>query len=105
MSYWLEDVDVNGTRTMHGPVSVSAGTSATQAESDATASETRMLNQMNQAQPPTPGSQESHMVETLPRYSTPTSAQMQKQFELAAHPAVKIHVQHEGWYRVPSRIW
>ena len=21
-SYWLEDVDVNGTRTMHGPVSV-----------------------------------------------------------------------------------
>ena len=24
-SYWLEDIDVNGTRTMHGPVSADAG--------------------------------------------------------------------------------
>ena len=100
-AYWLEDVDVNGTRTMHGPVSVSAGTTtATQAESEATASETRMLSQMNQALPPTPGSQESHMVETWPAATAPTPRQIQKQFELAAHPAVKIYVRHEGWYRV-----
>jgi uncharacterized repeat protein (TIGR01451 family) len=96
-SYWLEDIDVNGTRTMHGPVSVSAGM---QAGSEATASETRMLSQMNQAQPPTPGSQESHTVETLPLASAPTPSQIQKQYELAAHPAVKIYVRHEGWYRV-----
>jgi uncharacterized repeat protein (TIGR01451 family) len=108
-SYWLEDIDVNGTRTMHGPVSVSAGAmsvatsgamSGAQAASDATASETRMLSQMNQAQPPTPGSQESHMVETVPPASAPTASQIQKQFELAAHPAVKIYVRREGWYRV-----
>ena len=74
--------------------------SGMQAESDVTASETRMLSQMNQAQPPTPGSQESHLVETLPAASAPTRGQIQKQFELAAHPAVKIYVRHEGWYRV-----
>ena len=59
-----------------------------------------MLSQMNQALPPTPGSQESHTVETLPLASAPTPSQIQKQFELAAHPAVKIYVRHEGWYRV-----
>ena len=96
-SYWLEDIDVNGTRTMHGPVSVSAGMPA---GSDGSASETRMLSQMNQAQPPAPGSQESHTVETLPLASAPTTSQIQKQYELAAHPAVKIYVRHEGWYRV-----
>ncbi len=95
-SYWLEDIDVNGTRTMHGPVSVSAVSTAT----DTPASETRMLSQMNQALPPMPGSQESHMVETLPLAAAPTAGQIQKQFELAAHPAVKIYVRQEGWYRV-----
>jgi uncharacterized repeat protein (TIGR01451 family) len=96
-SYWLEDIDVNGTRTMHGPVSASSGT---QPMPDASASETRMLSQMNQSVPPTPGSQESHLLEALPQDSTPTPIQVQKQFELAAHPAVKIFVRHEGWYRV-----
>ena len=94
-SYWLEDVDINGTRTMHGPVSVSNSTN-----SDVTAPEARMLNQMNQAQPPTPGSQLSHIVESFAQVSKPTSAQWQKQFELAAHPAVKIHVQQEGWHSI-----
>lgn len=96
-SYWLEDIDVNGTRTLHGPVLASAGPFAA---SDATASETRMLTQINQALPSTPGSQESHTVETWPATSAPTPSQIQKQFELAAHPAIKILVQHEGWYQV-----
>jgi len=100
-AYWLEDIDVNGTRTMHGPVSVSAGMAGdVQAGSDLSASETRMLSQINQALPPAPGSQESRMVETLPLAAAPTPGQIQKQFDLAAHPAVKIYVRQEGWYRV-----
>ncbi len=99
-SYWLEDIDVNGTRTMHGPISVSASASGAAQSSDATASETHMLSQLNQAVPPVPGSQDGHMVEALPPTSAVTPAQIQKQFELAAHPAVKIYVRHEGWYRV-----
>ena len=103
--YWLEDVDVNGTRTMHGPVSVATGNGAgvsenAQAESETSASETRMLSQVNQAVPPTPASQQSHVVETMPTVSEPTAGQIERQFELAAHPAVKIYVGHEGWYQV-----
>jgi len=96
-SYWLEDVDVNGTRTLHGPTSVTGGILSA---SDATASESRMMSQMNQATPPPAGSQESHLVESFAVPSSATQAQVQKQFELAAHPAVKIGVRHEGWYRV-----
>ena len=100
-AYWLEDIDVNGTRTMHGPVSASAAVAGdVQVASDLSASETRMLSQINQALPPTPGSQESRMVETLPLAVPPAPGQIQKQFELAAHPAVKIYVRQEGWYRV-----
>jgi len=100
-SYWLEDIDVNGTRTMHGPVAVSAGASGdVSAGGEVSASETRMLSQMNQALPATPGSQESHVVETVPLASAASPGQIQKQFELAARPAVKIYVRHEGWYQV-----
>jgi uncharacterized repeat protein (TIGR01451 family) len=98
-AYWLEDIDVNGARAMHGPVT--AGVSAgVQAGSDAAVAETRTLSQMNQALPASPGSEASHRVETLPMAAVRTPMQMQKQFELAAHLAVKIYVQHEGWYRV-----
>ena len=96
-SYWLEDVDVNGTRTMHGPVSASA---EAQSVSEAPAAATRMLSQLNQAQPPTTGSQESHIVEAVTAASGATPGQLRKQFELAANPAVKIYVRREGWYRV-----
>ena len=97
VSYWLEDIDVNGTRTMHGPVSIQA---EARLGSDLSASETRMLSQLSQAQAAPPGSQQSHMVEALPQVSAPTSSQIQKQFELAARPGVKILLQHEGWHRV-----
>ena len=96
-SYWLEDIDLNGTRTMHGPVSVQAGL---QPGSDATAAETRMFSQLSQALPPAASTQESHFVEAMPPQSVPTPTQIQKQFDLAAHLAVKILVRQEGWYRV-----
>jgi len=96
-SYWLEDIDVNGTRTMHGPVSPST---AVQAADTTAASETRMMSQMNQAVPTTPRTQESHPVEYYPPAPVPTQSQIQKQFELASHPAVKIYVKREGWHRV-----
>jgi uncharacterized repeat protein (TIGR01451 family) len=96
-SYWLEDIDVNGTRIMHGPVSASPGA---RPPSDASAAETRMFSQLNRAQPAAPGSQGSHFVETLPLVGPPTIHQVQKQFDLASRPAVKLFVQHEGWHRI-----
>jgi uncharacterized repeat protein (TIGR01451 family) len=99
--YWLEDVDVNGTRTMHGPVAVETvanASSADQSASESAAAQTLMLSQLNQAQPAAGAG--SHPVEYLPAASVPTTTQMQQQFNLAAHPAVKILVRHEGWYSV-----
>ena len=95
--YWLEDVDVNGTQTMHGPVPVET---AAQPGSDAAVSQARLLNQVNQAQPAARSTIESHVVESVPALATPTASQLQKQFDLAAHPAIKILVTHEGWYSV-----
>lgn len=94
-SYWLEDIDVNGARTIHGPVS--AGTS-TASVADAPLAQARMLNQLNQAPPS--GNQDSHVIEFRRPPGTPTREQIRKQFELAAHPAVQIYVKNEGWYRV-----
>jgi uncharacterized repeat protein (TIGR01451 family) len=96
-SYLLEDIDVNGTRTMHGPISVQPGASE---EGDLSAVQTRLLSQLNQAPPATTNSEMSHVVEPVPAQSSPTQSQIQAQFALAANPAVKIFVQREGWYSV-----
>jgi len=95
-NYWLEDVEVNGTRTVHGPVSASG----TQTSSEATPAESRMLSQMNQAQPVASGSQESQTVESFAATDSVAPWQIEKQYELASHSAIKISVRHEGWYRV-----
>jgi uncharacterized repeat protein (TIGR01451 family) len=97
-SYWLEDVDVNGTRELHGPVTPQNSSNASaNAETSASAV---MLSQINQSQPSASFSEDSHSVESaLPEFA-PTSRQQQKQFELAAHSAVKIFVKHEAWHRI-----
>jgi uncharacterized repeat protein (TIGR01451 family) len=95
-SYWLEDIDVNGARTMHGPVSAMGA----QPANDSPVAEARMLNQLNQALPVAAGSQVSNIREYLPITSAPRSWQIAKQFELAEHSAIKINVRHEGWYRI-----
>jgi uncharacterized repeat protein (TIGR01451 family) len=98
-AYWLEDVDVNGTRTLHGPVTAEA-TASSRSSSEPTADTTLMLTQLSQVQPAAGFSEPSHPAENVLRNLRPTISQQQKQFELAAHPAVKIAVKHEGWYQV-----
>ncbi|MGA8432267.1 MAG: C25 family cysteine peptidase, partial [Candidatus Sulfotelmatobacter sp.] len=94
--YWLEDVDVNGTKNMHGPISAGSGNSATADD----ASSSRLLSQMNLAQPAQASTQISHFAESVSQPATPIGTQIQQQFDLAAHKAVKILVRHEGWYQV-----
>jgi uncharacterized repeat protein (TIGR01451 family) len=95
-AYWLEDVDVNGTRTMHGPVTADSSQS-TEETIPATA---LMFNQLNQAQSAAASEQGSHPVENVVRSFKATASQRQTQFELAARPAVKLFVMHEGWHRI-----
>jgi uncharacterized repeat protein (TIGR01451 family) len=94
--YYLEDVDVNGTRTLHGPISATGADSASHDD----AVNSRMLSQMSQTQPAPSTTASSQPVENFTQLATPTSAQTQLQFDLAAHRAVKILVTHEGWYKV-----
>lgn len=96
--YWLEDVDLNGTRTMHGPVTVESASSSSAPQIFARTTTMRDLAKSNLAFVPGSGS-ESHIRETV---VTPRSSQstLNVGFQLAAHPAVKIFVDHEGWYHV-----
>ncbi|MFZ0320033.1 MAG: C25 family cysteine peptidase [Candidatus Sulfotelmatobacter sp.] len=97
-AYWLEDLDVNGTRVLHGPTSAIPGASPQFAANTATSSPT--LNQLSPESASTP-SEASHRVENNASGNTlPTFAQHQKQFAIAGYPAVKIFVKHEGWYCV-----
>jgi len=98
-SYWLEDVDVNSVRVMHGPISATISMTA-QDGSEATPATSTMLNQAGQMQPAAALAETSHAVENISQNSSFTFAQHQKQFEIAGHPAVKIFAKHEGWYRV-----
>ena len=91
-TYWLEDLDLNGERTMHGPISASVTASSAHTVSSPTMSE---LASRAVAAPSA-----SHVVENTQRPALPSQGQTDQQFELAAHPAVKIMADHEGWYRV-----
>jgi len=97
-AYWLEDLDVNGVRALHGPVTADAV--ASQSGSETVPSTALMLSELNQSQPASTFNEGSHPVENVLREFEPTSTQRQKQFELAAHPAVKIFVKREGWHSV-----
>jgi len=91
-AYWLEDLDLNGERTLHGPISASLTPSGASAVSSATMSE------FASAAAAVPSA--SHVVENVQHAVVGAIGQNGQQFDLAAHPAVKITVDHEGWYRV-----
>jgi uncharacterized repeat protein (TIGR01451 family) len=93
--YWLEDVETDGTRSLHGPVSAQAGmTPAGEADSE-------LLSGVNSsgASSGLSDTSASHVVEAsvVPAAG---AQQRERQFQIAAHPAVRIEVQREGWYRV-----
>ncbi len=91
-TYWLEDLDLNGERTLHGPVSASLTASSARAVSSMTMSEFASAA----ARVPFV----SHVVENVQHAVAAAQGQSDQQFDLAAHPAVKLMVDHEGWYRV-----
>ena len=138
-SYWLEDVDLNGTRTMHGPISIQAAPASATDPSFARTmhGRARVLDRSalpqsssQQSSLPEPrsyqsasaqsvlppssvtianfnsslspsGSSISHLKNAAPapvRWKSPTA--QQTQFQIAAGPAIKIAIDHEGWYRV-----
>jgi uncharacterized repeat protein (TIGR01451 family) len=114
-SYWLEDVDLNGTRTLHGPIYVEASSA-----SAGPVVQARLLRQMNSAASATlsasvpagatlsefssgrtvaPAAQIVRALIT-PAAMIPQVAPGQNPVSLNGDPAVKISVTSEGWYQV-----
>jgi uncharacterized repeat protein (TIGR01451 family) len=101
--YWVEDVDLNGTRTLHGPISgdVASATSTLMPRSP-------MVQDLASASPAIAHSEvamsagASPLARVREALSRPESrlSNIETGFKLAASPAVKIFVDHEGWYRV-----
>lgn len=100
--YWLEDVDLNGTRTLHGPISASAATANISLAPRSAMVADLATNSAPQAQDDiamTAGAAPLARVrETLAHPEPKPSAEIG--FKLAAAPATKILVDHEGWYRI-----
>ncbi|MFP5247464.1 MAG: C25 family cysteine peptidase, partial [Thermoanaerobaculia bacterium] len=90
--YYLEDIDLDGTRTLHGPI-----TPALVAEVPETTNTDTLADL---------GSQGGIFVSPrglgAPKLlaGTPTRKQREQQFDLASQAAVKLLVTTEGWYRV-----
>jgi uncharacterized repeat protein (TIGR01451 family) len=102
-SYFIEDVDLNGTRTSHGPVNVdSSTTTATYtAHSASRVANSTLLTHLNQLT-----SQESALRAPLVRSIVTPRPTIEKllpgefRVSLDGLPAVKISIRSEGWYRV-----
>jgi uncharacterized repeat protein (TIGR01451 family) len=103
--YWLEDVDLNGTRTLHGPITLESGAATMPA---LTPSRSAMIEDLTAAANLAPrpdvaitqnASPTARVRESISR-SGATGASNEIGFKLAAAPAVKIYVDREGWYRV-----
>ena len=93
-TYELEDVDLNGTRMPHGPVSVDVSVTP----SAGAISQPLLLTQLSRAttQPIFNGPR----VLSAPQPGIPAPAAGQVPISLDGDPAVKISVQSEGWYQV-----
>jgi hypothetical protein len=99
VQYWLEDIDLDGTRSWHGPIDIEAGRSGDQGLfSEVTTAQIlsrlgRTAGKENAAK--TVSQVRSHTGET-----TETFLALGTQLFLAGQEAVKILVKEEGWYQV-----
>ena len=100
VAYWLEDVDTNGTRTLHGPVSPEQGKVDRQRSAPAQAA---LLNQLSadtaNAQQEWATVWDKQRMQ-LNRGPVKNSALLARQQSLVGKPGVKIMVRQPGWVRV-----
>jgi uncharacterized repeat protein (TIGR01451 family) len=92
-SYSLEDVDLNGTRSSHGPVHADAA-----AQSSDPVARPLLLTQLNRATAQVVASRARAL--STPRPAVPELARGEFRMSLEEMRAVKISVRSEGWYRI-----
>ena len=97
--YWLEDVDLDGTRSWSGPVSPSAGSQQQGSQGGVQLLSSPLLSQLPRGEPLktvllTSGPQQPQAATALGLPELP------QQLTLAASQAVKLEIRETGWYRV-----
>lgn len=92
VQYFIEDVDLDGTKTTHGPVTPRA--TADEPETVITDPDPT-VGSVGGIFTTAPG-----MGVTVPAPAAPSAAQLEEQWKLAAVQAVKVIVTQPGWYRV-----
>ena len=94
--YWLEDVDLKGVSTWHGPVTVQKAEGGRQKAEGRAETRSKLLSEL--------GNGEAHDTswpsERRAAGATIDAASFAAQATLASQPAAKITVKHEGWYRM-----
>jgi uncharacterized repeat protein (TIGR01451 family) len=95
-SYWIESVDLDGTRKMHGPVVIALGSKSSAKSISSDSADSPTFSQLNASSQVL--SQRAIATEaTTPKGNDITLA---RQFELAGQAAAKILVSREGYYRI-----
>ncbi len=94
-AYWLEDIDLKGMSTWHGPFLVEPAGSASPSRSEAATLSGLASPQV------TAGA--TNVVEKVAPLGGQSIKQGRVQSSLAAGSAVKIFVSREGWYRISQR--
>jgi uncharacterized repeat protein (TIGR01451 family) len=110
-SYWLEDISLSGARTLHGPVQASGV--AIHANSRLVRS--ALVSELNTASSPTAPVKLTPIPQAADTQISPQGAgdisrgsrgsrnpSVVSSAALAGQKAVKIAIQHEGWYRITA---
>ena len=98
-AYWIEDVDINGTRTMHGPAHLEGFSAERAASFAAPVRSPPFLRELRASVATAPTFHGARPL-ARPRPIEPTIPVNIPRFTVADHAAVKIAVDHEGWYHV-----
>ncbi|MGH9574107.1 MAG: C25 family cysteine peptidase [Candidatus Acidiferrales bacterium] len=109
-SYWIEDVDLNGTRTMHGPVQPEAPSPVTGVTAFVHVARPTLLTDLNRAaaagNSASTASADDRSNSVMrrrngwPRPGTSPNAPKIANATLNGEAAVKIYVSQSGWYRL-----
>jgi hypothetical protein len=92
VAYWLEDIDLNGDSTWHGPFAARVAYGPPPARSNAA-----MLSSLSRSRPE---AEASRVVEAVAPASSASPQSTAMQFTIDSQTALKLTVKREGWYRV-----
>lgn len=102
-SYWLEEIDLDGTSAWHGPILVNKATDEINLMSGIDKARLTQAVTMKDLGTESARAGATETVSTRLGPLEVTAAKLRLQLDLASQDAVKITVQQEGWYRISKQ--